>query len=58
MSITKMLAILILLLLLLYWKHLVLAVVGLTEDYELWVELREKGEEKRSFWRYWLEECW
>lgn len=58
MPTTKMLAVLILLLLLLYWKHLVLAVMGAVEDYELWLKLRQRGVEPRSFWRYWLEECW
>lgn len=58
MTISKMLAILTLLFLLLYWKPLVLAVMGLAEDYELWLKLKAKGVEERSFLKYWLEECW
>jgi hypothetical protein len=57
MSISKMLAIVLLLFLLLYWKHLILAIAGLGEDYELWLKLKARGVEERSFWRYWLDEC-
>jgi hypothetical protein len=58
MTIAKMAAILVLLFLLLYWKHLALAVMGLAEDYELWTKLKSRGVENRSFYRYWLDECW
>lgn len=58
MTLTKLVAIVLLLFLLFYWKPLVLAIAGLAEDYELWAALKDRGVESRSFYRYWLDECW
>lgn len=57
MTATTITAIIILALLLCFWKHIAALLLDLHADYRIWKALTADGLEHRSFVRYLWEEC-